>query len=430
MAVEALAKQLKGDPELPPLSADTKGLDPRDARLAVAIHRTALRHMLTADWLIRRSLERKSQKVHRALRAILVTAAVQLVFMDKQPAHAVVDDSVELAKRLGFGTAGMANAILRQIAEFVAERNEQGGWKASPSLLPWGDGCIRFKEPLLPPVKEFGNYYSVATSHPVELVLAWRKQFGDAETVRLLLHSQQEAPTIVRCGAGVTPEPELMEPHEEPGFFVATADHDAIARWLRGHPDCWVQDPASSRSLMATAELKPRVIVDYCAGMGTKTRQLAQLHPNAKIIATDPDAMRFAELQRVFAEHERVTVVPHDQMHQHKGKADLVVLDVPCSNSGVLARRLEARYRYSAESIASVAKLQREIITASAPLLRDGPGAAVLYATCSIEGSENEEQAAWAAERLVMTVTHQQSVLPGGTGRSYHDGSFHALLRR
>jgi 16S rRNA (cytosine967-C5)-methyltransferase len=432
VATEALARQLRhADDELEPLTPDTKGLDPRDAGLATAIHRTSLQRYLTAEYLLRRGQRRKGRLESRFLRAALITGVAQLIFMDRMPAHAVVDEAVELAKRAGRGASGLANAMLRKQATVVADRTESGGWSPSPFLLPFEKGHIRLVEALLPPVKEFDRYLSVATSHPMELVAAWRKRFGDEAAIQLLLASLRRAPTILRVPDSVKPDGAIMEPHEQPGFFLVTGEHDQLSRFMAANPGCWVQDPASASSVDATAGLKVQRIVDFCAGMGTKTKQLAQLHPGANITASDPDPRRFEELQRVFAGHDRVSIVPHDRVvATAAGTADLVVLDVPCSNTGVLARRLEARYRYNEASLESVVELQRSIIDAAAPLLKPTGPAHVLYATCSIEPSENEEQAAWAAGRLSMAVTSQRTILPGGDGRAYHDGSFHALLSR
>jgi 16S rRNA (cytosine967-C5)-methyltransferase len=107
--------------------------------------------------------------------------------------------------------------------------------------------------------------------------------------------------------------------------------------------------------------------------------------------------------------------------------ADLVLLDVPCSNTGVLARRPEARYRYSKEAIASVVRLQREIITVGAKLLK--PGGHLLYSTCSLDERENQAQSRWIADEFDATLVKGSLTLPAGRDTSYHDGSYSALLR-
>ena len=106
---------------------------------------------------------------------------------------------------------------------------------------------------------------------------------------------------------------------------------------------------------------------------------------------------------------------------------DRLVLDVPCSNTAVLARRPEARYRFSAATIESLAELQRAIIEQTIHLLH--PGGHLLYSTCSLEPAENHEQVEWIRRRFAAQLVHQSLTTPSGTGTSYHDGSYHALLR-
>jgi 16S rRNA (cytosine967-C5)-methyltransferase len=231
----------------------------------------------------------------------------------------------------------------------------------------------------------------------------------------------------------------LLIPHVLPGHHVFTGTHAELVGLLAARTDIWVQDPASSASMAAIADLPlaGATIVDLCAGQGTKTRQLAAMFPSATIIATDLDKRRFERLERTFGGHERVRVVPYTSIRpEFLGRVDLVVLDVPCSNTGVLARRPEAKYRFGPETLESVVGVQRQIIADAIPLLRDGtsggPRGRILYATCSLEPAENEEQAQWAAHWHRFAVERESRVMPtGGPGQpatAYTDGSYAALL--
>jgi 16S rRNA (cytosine967-C5)-methyltransferase len=198
-----------------------------------------------------------------------------------------------------------------------------------------------------------------------------------------------------------------------------------------------VQDPSSAGAIRSIADLRPRLIVDLCAGQGTKTRQLAATFPEARILATDIDAERFARLQATFAKSSQVEVAPFQRVRDASlMKADLVLLDVPCSNTGVLPRRVEARYRFSAKTTASITEAQRQLIADSIPLLNTAPGSkpAILYATCSIEPEENQAQAAWARQWHRFAISRERLVLPaGGPGdpaTGYHDGAYSVLLTR
>ncbi len=142
-------------------------------------------------------------------------------------------------------------------------------------------------------------------------------------------------------------------------------------------------------------DLRPSRVLDLCAGRGTKSRQLALTWPDAQIVATDKDAVRFEELGRVASGFTNLTAVPFDRV---AGPFDLVLLDVPCTNTGVLARRREARYRFSDEGLGELVALQREILRRGWTLT--DTGGRLLYATCSNEPQEGEEQAKWAVSAL------------------------------
>src|SRR5262249_2746188 len=142
------------------------------------------------------------------------------------------------------------------------------------------------------------------------------------------------------------PVPESLAPHDQHGSHLFTGSRAELVALLDSRCDLWVQDPASSRAIASVAHLRPSLVIDFCAGQGTKTRQLAATFPEVQIIATDTDAARYETLRTTFRHAARVRVVrPETLLSEFAGRADLILLDVPCSNTGVLARRVEARYR-------------------------------------------------------------------------------------
>ena len=166
--------------------------------------------------------------------------------------------------------------------------------------------------------------------------------------------------------------------------------------------------------------------------MGTKTRQLAQVHSNATIIASDIEPARLEILRKVFAGSERVQVIEANRLREFDGRADLLLLDVPCSNTGVLARRVEAKYRFNRTSLQSLIDLQRQIVADSIPLL--APRGRIVYSTCSIEPAENREQAEWIAKwhrmRIAADRLRLPEGLPGEDSAAYGDGGYFAVLER
>jgi len=428
VALGAVTRQAEAWPEVAAIDLPTAALDPRDARLASAIYHATLRHWLTlADLLRRFTRQKRIDALPPAVQALLLTGAAQLIYLDKLPDYAVIDETVRLARRHARSHAGMINAVLRRVAALVVARHHGAPYEPEPKRLPIGEGFIEIAEAYLPPVKTLARHLSIATSHPLPLVEAWLDRFGREATIAMLLHGLREPPIIVHAPGGVDGPGEKIDPHEQPGFAVWRGEAAALGEWLSAAPQRWVQDPAAARAVAATAERTPRLIIDYCAGRGTKTRQLRALHPGARIIATDIDPRRFAALAEAFRDDDRVEVAPIDALAPFSGAADLLLLDVPCSNTGVLARRIEARYRYDADALESLVALQRRIIEAAAPLL--APHGALLYSTCSIEPEENERQADWAAEQLRKTVQHRETITPAGADRTHHDGGYFAIIQ-
>jgi 16S rRNA (cytosine967-C5)-methyltransferase len=431
-ATAALALAAEQFPNLDPVTPDLAPLDARDRRLAQAITRAAIQRWITLELLLDSLLRQPMHTLEPALRGLLLGGAAQLLVMDRLPVHAVVDSTVELAKlTVRQGAAGLVNAVLRKFAQLpVAVRLDQP-WKPAADRLPLDGGCLRLRDPLLPdPGHDLVAHLALATSHPEHLVRQWVQQQGPEAATAICEHGIIAPPTVVAVEPGfdVAAGSEDWKPHQMPGFLAWEGSHDALVSFLQGHASRRVQDPAAALTVQSTARLELKRIVDYCAGRGTKTRQLATLHPQARVFASDPDPGRFADLEQLGRTLANVTVVPPAQLAHALGgePADLLLLDVPCSNTAVLGRRAEARYRYTAKTRRSLIDLQRRIMCDSAALARP---AYVLYATCSLLEQENQEQITWLCDKLGGSRLHEQVTLPAGVGASFHDGSYHALVR-
>lgn len=412
VAASALARAAERYPELPPSELRTSHLSPADARLATAIHRVALQRWITLDTLLNRCLRKPSAKLAPAVHGILLSGAAQLLFMDRLPPYAVVNESVEGVKAMGQPrAAGLVNAVLRKIADLVGEVEPDLPWQPGANGLPLEAGTLVLTEPWLPPVKDLSRHLSVATSHPVGLVKRWLDEHDRDAVLAACEHGVANPPTFVFEADG--------------SFAVWEAGHDELVEHLKADPRRRVQDPASARPVASTADLPVATVLDFCAGRGTKTRQLATLHPAATIYATDVDASRRNDLNKIAGTMTGVRVVEPTGLPD--GPVDLLLLDVPCSNTGVLARRPEARYRFSDESLAELVDLQRQIVTELLPRVRDGGW--LLYSTCSLEPEENRQQREWIVATTGAAVVAEEQALPAGRGASYHDGSYHALLQ-
>lgn len=434
IAADAIAAAAQAFPLLEPISLDLTALEPRDARLALAIHRTVMQRWLTLEHLLDVYLRKPLRQNEPALQGVLLTAAAQLVFMERLPVHAVVDEAVKLGRAMVRPqAAGLVNAVLRRLSEQVEQPVRGKPWTPAADRLPLEDGYVVLRESLLPDPVRFESHLAIATSHPLALVQRWASRFGQPTTTELAFHGIVTPPTILAVEETFPSDPaaaaDQWSRHEMPGYLLWQGSHEAMIRFLAEHPARRVQDPASTLPVRSTAGLPLRLIVDYCAGRGTKTRQLALLHPQARILATDVAPRRLADLRQALADRANVSVLEIFRLTRAAAGegADLLLLDVPCSNTAVLARRPEARYRFNEATLRELVALQRRIVERAATLLR--PGGSILYSTCSLEDAENQEQTRWMLERFGATLVSEKLTLPAGHSASYHDGSYHALLR-
>lgn len=456
--LQAMESILRSDEASGAPAPGVGGLSGLDRAFAHAIHDAVIARWLTLEFLISLYCARPLSQVEPRVRAAMHGGAAQLVFMDRVPAHAAINHAVEWAKAVANpGAAGLVNAVLRRVARLVARdepseesRVRRGSYTDRRDELPimvggTGLGGASLESNVLvaqilpeDPVDRL----CIATSHPKALVEPWLKGYSMREVRRRCLHTLLDPPIVVNVTSACAPLPVCLSPHDVPGHAVFRGSRTELVAMLEERSDLWVQDAASSNAVASIAHLRPSLILDLCAGQGTKTRQLAATFPNAQIVATDIDAGRFEVLQRTFAGSAnsggQVRIVDHPRIRDDfAAKADLILLDVPCSNTGVLARRPEARYRFGAKSVDSLANAQRQIIADAIPLLAERPRGRILYSTCSLERQENQDQAAWAAKWHGFKPTHESQTLPGGVAgdppmpsppTAYRDGAYSVLL--
>ncbi|MCB9837725.1 MAG: hypothetical protein H6813_00150 [Phycisphaeraceae bacterium] len=425
-----------GCPDLFPLDLDRTGLSPRQNVFAHAIVEFATRRWLTLRWLIEQRLNKPFTQLQPELCGVLLSGAAQLVFLDSVPAYAAIDESVEWAKRtIRPGAGRLTNAVLRKIAELIGEPPQRvPRWTMALNEIPLADGtALRLLADALPTDEHMR--FGIATSCPSALYESMSRAYSEETAKAIALHNIAPAPTVLNIGhALASPDIRDLEPHEKPGFAVYRGNRWDLNNLLRSSDDIWAQDAASGEAVQLAAECLPRpgVVLDLCAGQGTKTRQLAATFPDARIIATDTNGPRRDTLRSVFQWHEQVEVVEPYETHRLMGQADMILLDVPCSNTGVLARRVEARYRANDHTISALVGVQRQIIQNAIPML--APGGLLVYSTCSIDPRENQQQTAWAGSGQGLRFARERFTLPtGGPGENptrYTDGSYVATFTR
>jgi 16S rRNA (cytosine967-C5)-methyltransferase len=430
IAVWALAEHARRFPDLVPTPLETAGLDARDAALTHALHDAVIRRWLTLAAVLDGCLSQPFEELEPKMRAVLLVGAAQMLLMDRIPDHAAIDESVAWAKRhVRPKAGGLVNAVLREVQRRMLDVRPRWTDGRDEILLPSG-AARGMAQVFLPedPIDRLSRQVSL----PTGVIRRWIDTRG-VEPARAAAIATLCQPPVVLNTQFARGLPAGARAHASSGHAVFEGSPAELGAALGADAHLWVQDAASASAIRRVASRRPQLIVDLCAGRGTKTRQLAATFPEASIVAGDVDRARAKELARLFKGHARVEVMPVESIVLRvSGRADLVLLDVPCSNSGVLARRPEAKYRFGRDQTRRLAQIQRQLIADAVPML--SPTGAVLYSTCSLEPEEDAEPLAWAAEWHRFRITSSELLWPRtepwADASSYADGAFSAVLER
>jgi 16S rRNA (cytosine967-C5)-methyltransferase len=376
----------------------------------------AVRWQATLDWLIAQKTHGRTQKA--ALQNLLRLGLYQIFWLDRIPDHAAVHESVELAKRNGFGPqAGFVNALLRgYLREADETRTELSKLKSTRPALGY--------------------------SHPDWLVERWRKRWGDGHTAKLLEWNNTPPKTFARLNTLKADAGRLLERWREENVDYDFSRHDWCAEnlvfELKSHPALakllsfqeglfYIQDPGT---LLAASELEPKpgdAILDLCAAPGGKTTFLAQQVRNeAHIVAADVSNDRLKLIQENCSRLGVTCVEAVLSVELAHRQFDRVLVDAPCSNTGVMRRRVDLRWRIRPEEIERLRATQLGLLRQAAARLK--PGGILVYSTCSLEPEENREVVQqFLSEHSGFKLERERELLPFAEGV---DGAYVARIRR
>lgn len=344
-----------------------------DRHLATALVLGVLRWQIELDQRLQTFLKRPNAKLDAEDLIALRLGAFQLLHMDRIPARAAIDESVELTKQARHKFASrMVNAVLRKLAASAS------GAKSAQGLAEW---CS-------------ATEIAAVEAHPRWMVERWDEFFGKQATCVLCGHNQRQPALTIRLsdeaveaellGAGVTLEAgEILS-----GARVVTGgDVTATDAFREGR--LRIQDEGSQ--LVAEIAGKGSAILDCCAAPGGKTLILAERNPQARIVACESSAQRMEQLRsRMAPLGDRIECRLGDATALTDTSAyDVVLADVPCSGTGTLGRNPEIRHRLRVEDLARQAERQKAILASALRAVR--PGGRVVYSTCSLEPEENEQ---------------------------------------
>ena len=346
-----------------------------DRNLCTALVLGVLRWQSLLDLQLKDLLKKPGAKLDLEVLIALRMGAFQLLHLDRIPASAAIDESVELAKHAGHRFAsGMVNAVLRKLAAAGAKPEPE---QTSPQEL------------------------ALATAHPAWLVARWAQFYGMDGARAICLHGQAQPTLAVRL-ASPDAEGELTREgivFERSALLVSArtvaSGEAAVAEAARagrlriqdegsqlvGEIAAGAVDPAQS----------PLRILDTCAAPGGKTLILADRNPHARILACEASEQRIESLRaRLSAYGDRIEcrLVDAATLAQD-GSFDVALVDAPCSGTGTMGRNPEIRHRLKLDDLPRQAERQRAILAAALGAVR--LGGRVVYSTCSLEPEENEQ---------------------------------------
>jgi 16S rRNA (cytosine967-C5)-methyltransferase len=358
-------------------------LSPADRGLCTELVMGVLRWRSRLDAYIRSYVFSPFAKLDLEALTALRLGTYQIAFLERIPAHAAINESVELVKYAGkTSAASLTNAVLRKISTFTGKRVAQPASAGErPVRMPPRGG----KTPEL-----IARFYA----HPEWLVERWAERFGLEAAERVCTYNQTVPQTAMRLrDAAVADELKSEGIELAPGVLLAGARRvvsgDVVHTRTYGEGRVSIQDEASQ--LVAVLVGHGARLLDCCAAPGGKAALLAQRNPGAEIVAAEIHPHRVRLLQRLLErEQARVQVVTADATALPiAGQFDRVLADVPCSGTGTLARNPEIKWRLRPTDLAGLHDKQVAILRAA--LERLAPGGQLVYSSCSLEKEENED---------------------------------------
>ncbi len=354
-----------------------------------------------------------------ATRAVLLLAGFELIEAATPPIEEglvakIVHHAVDRTKLLASpAEARLVNAVARKLAEAMA---------APPP-------------PRIAPAAVLADYFS----HPEWLVRSWLAQFGAEATRALLEWNQQPAPAHARWRVVAEPPPDWFKPTAWPGFYELPAGRWSEIGPLLESGRIYLQDPASRLPVELLAPQPGEVVLDACAAPGGKTLAIADTMREGRVVAVDLPGARIDRLKQNLSRAPAAVTVALVQGDLRENMAALlkehalpaeyaaVLLDAPCSNTGVMRHRVDVKWRLQEGDFRKHPRQQLALLGTVARLV--AKGGRLVYSTCSIDTEENEHvvqefvadrHGQWSLERTEVS-------RPWQTG---HDGGGAFLLRR
>lgn len=409
-------------------------LSERDRAFTTFLVQGVLRHRDELDTDIKAISREPLAKMTPAVRNLLRVAIFQLKFANDIPQSAVLNTAIEIGKKLGHeGIGRFVTGVLRN----YLRKNPDLAEKEPTEHQPQSDDAEAEADD-----STSNDPAELARKHSVQewLVKRWLNIYG-VETTKKLLKFSQSVPelTVRTCESGVTVEG-LMTVFENNGIKFRQGQlmpscliiedrgkHKGPVEKLPGykHGLFVVQDEAAAFPATVVAAKPGEVIIDLCAAPGGKSVQMAEdMENKGRVLAVDPNETRLELLKktrrRVGLTNIEVMVADGTNFVSDT-MADKVLLDAPCTGTGVINRRSDLRFQRDEPDVRSLVELQRRLLTNAANMLK--PGGVLVYSTCSLEPEENQQNIEWfLSERKDFTLDSLEPFMKGESPKLFAPG--------
>ena len=390
-----------------------------------------LRRRSYLDFLIDEYSNVKIEEMKIPLKNILRLGIYDMVFMDSTPDYAAINESVDIAKfKLGSRTGDLTNAIMRNLQRDIDN-------------LP------------KPSFEDRTKLVATTFSHPEWLVKRWSNRFGEREAFQLMQANNKRPSYFVRANNLRTKTKnfrlrmtkhgiDFTESDWLPGYFEVDSVAPFITKGWLEKGFCQIQDIAAGFAPFLLDAQKGEEIYDLCAAPGTKSIIMSdRMEAEGSILAVDISSERLDKLaESALSYHaENIRVRRADVTELTLPEADGVLLDAPCTGTGVLSKRADLRWRRDEEGLKNAVELQKKLLDSASKMVKKG--GRLVYSTCSLEEEENMEQVMNFLDRhenfelqTVEGYVPEEVMVDGGFGYQTFphkhgcDGHFGALLKR
>ncbi|MGA2070028.1 MAG: transcription antitermination factor NusB [Sedimentisphaerales bacterium] len=373
---------------------------------------------------------------------IIRVGVYEIIFCPRAKEYVIVCEAVEYAKHVtNTKGAGFVNAILRQVQKHIINRQKPADQSSLRKLIPQTPttGCEFDIEMLPAPEETPCEYLACAFSLPGWLVRNWLDEYGREQTEKICFASNRRPSVYLRPNPLKTTAGELAEKLKA---AEVDCDIESESQMIKlTSPKAVTALPGFDEGLFAVQDLsaaevvrvlKPKpgwTILDLCAAPGTKTTQLAEATSgHAKIIAADIDSDRLKKVKENIARlglSGSITTIEYSDIEK-QSSFDCVLVDVPCSNTGVLARRPEVRHRITKDDVKKLAQTQMTLLSKAVGMLK--PKGVICYSTCSIQPEEDGLLVrGFIKENPSFKIDSESLILPSAD-KFDRDGSYVAVI--